>query len=102
MVNRAYNIVNDVSGDIVVDDVKGISYGDETGQLQQKILLLNQGDLKHDPETGVGITEQLLEDDSLLSLQHDIQKQFEMDNLIIESMDLSNSSIIKAKYDSKS
>ncbi len=102
MANRAYNILNDDDLDIIVDPVKGIGFGDETGHLQEKLLLLNPGDLKHEPETGVGIADYLLEDGSMLELQREVQKQFELDGMVIESMDLTKSTIIRARYDSKS
>lgn len=95
---RAYNILNDQNGDIIVNNTIGIQFGDDTAQLQSKILLLKTGDLKHDPFTGVGIEDYLLEDDSLMGLQHKIQSQFERDEIEIESMDLTKSSVIKARY----
>ncbi|MCA0428331.1 MAG: hypothetical protein LCH37_12940 [Bacteroidetes bacterium] len=94
---RAFNILNQ-DGDILIDSEIGIRFGDDTAQLQTKILLLKTGDLKHDPFTGVGIENYLLEDDSLLGLQQTIQFQFEKDEMVIESMDLTKSSVIKARY----
>lgn len=73
-----------------------------TAQNQQKILMLNQGELKHAPLIGVCLQDWLLDDgEDILSLQHKIQDQFETDGQIIRKLDVTGFPHIKlvAEYE---
>ena len=71
------------NGDLVFDDA--------TLQLQEAILVIEKGDLKHAPLLGVGLANWLLDDEVNSSgLKREIIGQFEADGMTIEKVDLSD------------
>jgi len=79
------------NGDFVV--------GESTSQHQQLLLLLNKGELRQYPKTGVGAIT-FSNDDQLGGLYTEIQQQFEADGMQIEKLVVnSNGTVdIKARY----
>lgn len=81
------------NGDLVFDDA--------TLQLQEAILVIEKGDLKHAPLLGVGLANWLLDDQVNSSgLKREIIGQFEADGMTIEKIDLSDlgNLVIVANY----
>ena len=79
------------NGDFVV--------GESTAQHQQLLLLLEKGELRQYPRTGVGI-KNFLNDDNLGDLYQEIHKQFKADGLNIEKLKIYNDGRVDvdAKY----
>lgn len=75
--------VRDAEGKIL----KGIVVGPTLEQNKALILISNQGELKLNPQIGVGIDGILLADD-LLEYRHRIRKHFAMDGLRVTRLDL--------------
>lgn len=65
------------NGDFVV--------GESTQQHQQLLLLLEKGELRQYPKTGVGL-KTFLNDDNIGDLNQEIQKQFEADGMTISKL----------------
>jgi hypothetical protein len=86
--------------DILIVD-GNLVFGDATMQHQQVILLAHKGELKASPLLGVGVSDWLLEDDdNMLSLKIEIQKQLESDGLTISKLDTMSRPIkLEASYE---
>lgn len=69
------------NGDFVV--------GESSAQHQQLLLLLEKGELRQYPLTGVGL-KNFLNDDNLGELYQEIQKQFKADGLSVNRLKIYN------------
>lgn len=88
------NVVKDSSGRIV----SGLVLGDTLPQNQALILHLHKGELKDDISVGVGIADMLLDND-VLAWRSEIREQMEMDGQTVDSVVITNDSIIiNSKY----
>jgi hypothetical protein len=69
------------NGDFVV--------GESSAQHQQLLLLLEKGELRQYPQTGVGV-KNFLNDDNLSGLHQEVVKQFKADGLTINRLKIYN------------
>jgi hypothetical protein len=76
------------NGDLVVDDA--------TAQHKGIILLAQKGEIRQFPFVGVGIRDYILDDD-LGDLAQAIQKQFELDGMTIDRLEVFNNGNIEEK-----
>lgn len=60
--------------------------GDATLQNQKLLMLAEPGDYRQHPTTGVGIINYLNDEDGLVQLQGDIQKEFEADGMKVKKL----------------
>ena len=93
-------LLNNEDGDLLQKN-GDLVIGDASLQLMQGILVMEPGELKHQPLIGVGLANWLLDDQAgELELKLAIQKQFEADGMVISKLDLKDLSnpIIKAEY----
>lgn len=92
------DIAKDPEGDIDLS-TGDISFVESTRMHQEDILLANKGEYA-DGLLGVGIVDVLLDDADRLTIEHEIQQQFERDGMTIYKMDLKNKvkPIIQAAY----
>lgn len=63
--------------------------GESSAQHQQLLLLLEKGELRQYPLTGVGL-KNFLNDDNLGELYQEIQKQFKADGLTVNRLKIYN------------
>jgi hypothetical protein len=93
------DILMDAAMDIIITD-GSLLFGDATMQHQQVILLAHKGEIRKTPLLGVGVSDWLLEDEDMLSLKVEIQKQFEGDGLTIKKLDTMSRPIkLEAHYE---
>ncbi len=59
--------------------------GDPNIQNQKLIIIMGKGELKHSPETGVGIRSFILDDLGVDEVSHEIRKQFELDGCTVKN-----------------
>ena len=91
---KVRSIMRGDDGDYIIKNGR-YEYGDTTTQHQEDILLATPGQYADDPLVGVGIATYLLDDESPLSMETEIQKQFEADGMNISS---NKNGIINATY----
>lgn len=84
------NVVRDSAGKIV----SGLVIGDTLEQNKAVILIAHEGQLKGNPDLGVGIGDVALSSD-YLEYRHKIREHFKKDGLIIETLDLFENKPIK-------
>lgn len=82
-------VVKDSEGKIV----SGLVLSDTLPQNQAMILQLHKGELKDDISVGVGIADILL-DSGTLAWKSEIREQMEMDGQTVDSVEITNDSII--------
>lgn len=58
--------------------------GDATLQNQKLLILTEKGELRQHPVSGVGVRNYLNDEDGLVDLQVDIQREFEADNMTVD------------------
>lgn len=93
-----YDIEVKVKRDSYGKIVSGMIIGDVLHQNQALILSMRKGDLKENPSIGVGLSDLLL-DHNLLSIRSEIRQQLELDGQTVNSIKVTESSIvIDAKY----
>lgn len=80
MHRKVFDYAQDSDGDIVIAN-GDLVRAESTYQHQHDLLLASKGDFKNAPLSGVGIMGWLLEDDNILSLQQEIQSQWEQDGI---------------------
>jgi len=74
-------------GDLVV--------GESTEQHISDLIMLNKGELRTSPETGVGLEQWVLDNADVLGLEQEIQKQMELDGMkVIEN----KNGVVKGYY----
>jgi hypothetical protein len=86
------NVIRDASNKIV----SGISIGDVVQQNTALILIAVPGELKHAPTLGVGLHNSLL-DDEFLGIRHLCRRNFALDGMKIERLELYNKNNIDIK-----
>lgn len=60
--------------------------GESTEQHVEDLIVLNKGELRMSPETGVGLERWLLDNADVLGLEQEIQRQMELDGMkVIEN-----------------
>lgn len=99
MARKQYDILLDENYDLQIKDGDFV-IGESTQQHQALLLMTNKGSWRPVPWIGVGLSNYLLDDDSLLDLQSEIQKQFELDGMRVQQVkitDVENVEII-AEY----
>lgn len=84
------NVVRDSTGKIV----SGIVIGDTLEQNKAIILIAHEGQLKGNPDLGVGIGDIALSSD-YLEYRHKIREHFAKDGLAVETLDLYENKPIK-------
>ncbi len=84
------NVVRDSAGKIV----SGIVIGDTLEQNKAIILIAHEGQLKGNPDVGVGIGDIALSSD-YLEYRHKIREHFAKDGLVVETLDLYENKPIK-------
>lgn len=95
---KDYDIEVKVKRDSYGKIVSGMIIGDVLHQNQAIILSMRKGDLKENPSIGVGLSDLLLEH-NLLSIRSEIRQQLELDGQTVNSIKVTESSIvIDAKY----
>lgn len=77
------NVVRDSEGKIL----SGFVVGDTLEQNKAIILIAHQGELKGDPDLGVGLGDLMLSSDHL-EYRHRIREHFTKDGLVVETLDL--------------
>lgn len=93
------DIMMDENMDIIITN-GNLVFGDATMQHQQVLLLAHKGEIRSTPLIGVGVSDWLLEDEDMLSLKVEIQKQFESDGLTIKKLDTMSRPIrLEADYE---
>ena len=81
--------------DLVINNGDAVQIN-ATNQNQQKLFVLSQGDLKHEPLIGIGLYNWLLDDgDDNLALLKTITEQLESDGQLIKKLDVLNFPQIK-------
>ncbi len=84
------NVVRDSAGKIV----SGIVIGDTLEQNKAIILIAHEGQLKGNPDVGIGIGDIALSSD-YLEYRHKIREHFAKDGLVVETLDLYENKPIK-------
>lgn len=84
------NVVRDSAGKIV----SGVVIGDTLEQNKAIILIAHEGQLKGNPDLGVGIGDIALSSD-YLEYRHKIREHFAKDGLVVETLDLYENKPIK-------
>lgn len=84
------NVVRDSAGKIV----SGLVIGDTLEQNKAIILIAHEGQLKGNPDLGVGIGDIALSSD-YLEYRHKIREHFAKDGLVVETLDLYENKPIK-------
>jgi hypothetical protein len=84
------NVVRDSAGKIV----SGLVIGNTLEQNKAIILIAHEGQLKGNPDVGVGIGDIALSSD-YLEYRHKIREHFAKDGLLIETLDLYENKPIK-------
>lgn len=84
------NVLRDSDGKII----SGMTVGDTLEQNKTIILVAHQGDLKANPDLGVGLEDILLSSD-YLSFRHRIREHFAKDGLVVETLDFSENRPLK-------
>lgn len=84
------NVVRDSAGKIV----SGLVVGDILEQNKAIILIAHEGQLKGNPDVGVGIGDIALSSD-YLEYRHKIREHFAKDGLVVETLDLYENKPVK-------
>lgn len=84
------NVVRDSAGKIV----SGLVVGDTLEQNKAIILIAHEGQLKGNPDVGVGIGDIALSSD-YLEYRHKIREHFAKDGLVVETLDLYENKPVK-------
>lgn len=84
------NVVRDTAGKII----SGLVVGNTLEQNKTIILVAHQGELKANPDLGVGLGDILLGSD-YLEFRHRIREHFAKDGLVVETVDLYENKPIK-------
>lgn len=84
------NVVRDSAGKIV----SGLVIGDTLEQNKAIILIAHEGQLKGNPDVGIGIGDIALSSD-YLEYRHKIREHFAKDGLVVETLDLYENKPIK-------
>lgn len=84
------NVVRDSAGKIV----SGLVIGDTLEQNKAIILIAHEGELKGNPDVGVGLGDIALSSD-YLEYRHKIREHFAKDGLVVETLDLYENKPIK-------
>ena len=92
-----FDILLDNDGDLMFAD-GDLVCGESTAQHQQLLLMINKGELKQHPLTGIGAESYLLDDD-YLKLKHEIEAQFERDGMTIKQIQINDKIQINAEYE---
>lgn len=71
--------------------------GESTPQHIKQLLIGDKGDFRFMPYAGLGLRTWLSEEGNLTDLQHEAQKQLELDNLRVQSLDIENG-VVRAYY----
>ncbi|AZI53909.1 oxidase [Epilithonimonas vandammei] len=80
------DILLNEDGSLMIKDGDFVA-GENIIQQQAMLLATHQGEFKHSPEVGVGISDLLLGEE-LLEYRHKIRNQFAMDGLKINKLEL--------------
>lgn len=83
LMDLSVEVVKDASGKIV----SGLKIGDTLEQNKALILITHPGELKFNPDLGVGISDMLLDHD-YLNYRHRIREHFAKDGLKVTHLDL--------------
>lgn len=80
---------------------KGFVVGQTLRQNMAFLLIAEQGELKHNPELGVGLQGILLDDDNFLVYENKIRSQFPLDGLNVRKIRLfmTEPVVIEADYE---
>jgi len=84
------NVLRDADGKII----SGMNVGDTLEQNKTIILVAHPGDLKANPDLGVGLEDILLSSD-YLAFRHRIREHFAKDGLVVETLDFSENRPLK-------
>lgn len=84
------NVIRDSAGMIV----SGLVVGNTLEQNKAIILIAHQGELKANPDLGVGLGD-LLNSSDYLEFRHLIREHFAKDGLVVETLDLYENKPIK-------
>ncbi len=74
--------------------ISGITIGNTLEQNKTIILVAHQGELKGNPDLGVGLEDILLSSD-YLGFRHRIREEFKKDGLVIEKLDFAHNRPLK-------
>ncbi len=91
---NATDIIRGSDGDYIIKNGM-LVFGDSTSQHQEDILTATQGQYADSPTIGVGLVQYILDDDSQLGLETEIQKQFELDGMVVNT---NKNGVIDANY----
>lgn len=88
----------DNDGDLLIQNGDFV-IGESTAQHQDSLMLLEKGELRQYPKTGVAV-KSFINDDALGDLYPEIQRQFEADGMQIDSLTVQSDGVVnvKAKY----
>lgn len=78
-----------------------LAIGDSTLQHQRHLFLAQKGSFKQSPVSGIGITDSI-NDDDMGYLYANIQKQFELDGMEVNSVEVFTNGKIKTDADYRS
>lgn len=80
---------------------KGVVVGQTLRQNMAFLLITEQGELKHNPELGIGLQGILLDDDNFLVYENKIRSQFPLDGLNLKKIRLFKTEpvVIEADYE---
>jgi len=84
------NVIRDSAGKIA----SGLVVGNTLEQNKTIILVAHKGDLKANPDLGVGLEDILLSSD-YLAFRHLIREHFAKDGLVVETLDFSENRPLK-------
>ena len=84
------NVIRDTAGKII----SGLVVGNTLEQNKAIILIAHHGELKANPDLGVGLGDLLLGSD-YLEFRHRIREHFAKDGLVVETVDLYENKPIK-------
>lgn len=90
---EVYDILSDDSNDLIIKDGDFL-IGESTRQHKKDLLLAQKGEYKQSPGTGIGIAD-FLEDDNFAGIDVEIQKQYELDGMKVNSIAVYNDGTIK-------
>lgn len=91
-----FNIVRDNRGKII----NGLQIGPTQAQNEALILVSNPGEYKNTPTLGVALEDALLTETDLLEYRHKVRKDYDLEGLDVEELDMYqwDNIKIKAKY----
>ncbi len=93
MANGKFLLVNDLildenSGDLAIDATGDLVVGDAQYQCQKLVIKAIKRQFRNHIEVGVGIIYFLNDDSELIHLQHEIQKQLELDGYRVDLINI--------------